>query len=411
MSVDWISNPGTVAPAESEKSAQAFTLAANPARSISHEATSHSDVQQLVLEARKNVAYMATFGDKLLEVLGGASLRTCSEVQHQVSLLFGPAESAIQGAEDAWKLLQSRAADPEVAANVSHGTACSESQAASDLLDDAVSLSRGNTNEASAPAVVIHPVDVTSSRSREDEQELLQRAIHRVAAITGHAVVLTHSSESSSGNSGHSATGIGSSIIRSATPTAVSVREASQVHVTLAGTGVARIALQSAGRAKISRVAFFAIEEMSAGVADAWDSSSHGVFQRLSAWAMRVQAQVQAYRSQQAATIQSSSSFSLEDRQLLASACSVAAVEDFLLWVTSHDDLFRRSCAVIGTLLMADPSGGHLFPPLLRKISLGNGTLRRNMLAAAQGIQRAAYHPHAVPHDEWLLPCNDPATT
>ncbi len=64
-------------------------------------------------------------------------------------------------------------------------------------------------------------------------------------------------------------------------------------------------------------------------------------------------------------------------------------------WLAEYDDLFTRRCAATGTLLAADAASGHFFPPLLRRFDAS--MTRADLVAAARGGPRAAYHPHAAP--------------
>lgn len=376
--------------------------AAATAESSGAAATHNIDVRHAAAEASKAVVSLSAFGDHLAEALGGADLQTCSEVQHKVGLLISSADASVQQAKAAWKLLQIAAADREVASKSNYRSACAASLAADALLQDAA-LFYGPSHEVGSSTSTASPVLAASPPARETELGLLQQTVDRVAAITGHAVVLvrpTDSTSGSAGDSGHDSRGGKDAI----TPPAVDAHHASQVHVTMARTAVTRIALSGGGPAPMVRVAFFSIDEASSCTADGWNSSTHAVFQRVSAWAMKVMAQCQAQRALQAAAFCNNPSLTPDDRSLLASACTVAAVEDFLLWVTTHDDLFTRPCQATGVLLAVDAGGGHFFPPLLRSMGPQHDGLRMYLVSTARGGKRIVYHPHAMPRNLLFAP-------
>ncbi|KAF6260399.1 hypothetical protein COO60DRAFT_1700377 [Scenedesmus sp. NREL 46B-D3] len=174
-----------------------------------------------------------------------------------------------------------------------------------------------------------------------------------------------------------------------------------EVRVVCPGVFAASIALAAPGSLEPVRVCVDSADKASS--IDAWASSKHQVFKRISNLAVRALHHFQQLEAAHALLEPAAAATVGSHAQVGSSSgggsstgrpAAGVALECLLLWLACYDDLFSHPCDVSGKLMAWEPATAIPLPPLLRPYWLSAEQLHE---AASSRAQRKAYHTHLAP--------------
>ncbi|WIA29622.1 hypothetical protein OEZ86_012109 [Tetradesmus obliquus] len=175
-----------------------------------------------------------------------------------------------------------------------------------------------------------------------------------------------------------------------------------EVRVVCPGVFAASVALAAPGCLDPVRLCIDSADK--AASIDAWGSSKHQVFKRISNLAVRAMHHFQQLESAHAllepppsaaAAAAGNGAHSSSSRTSSSSRLAAGvALECLLLWLACYDDLFSRPCDVSGKLMAWEPATAIPLPPVLRPYWL---SLEQLFQAASNKALRKAYHTHLAP--------------